>query len=97
MSITAPAHGTADETSSAMRSAALSTIALTATLLAGCGSGAPSAGPSSKATGSFPVTVTTCEFAVEVKSAPQRIVTMNQGATEVALALGMGKRMAGTG
>lgn len=78
-----------------MRIAASPLLILSAALLAGCGS-APSSAPPA-ATGPFPTTVTTCGFASEVRSAPQRIVTMNQGATEVALALGMRSRMAGTG
>ncbi|MDP0398848.1 ABC transporter substrate-binding protein [Tsukamurella strandjordii] len=79
-----------------MRSALPALIASSA-VLAGCGAGAPSADPSTQASGHFPVTVTTCDVPSEVKAAPQRIVTMNQGATEVALALGVANRMAGTG
>ncbi len=76
----------------------LSSLALpvaVAALLAGCGT-APSEPAAASTSGRFPVTVTTCGFASEVKAAPQRIVTLNQGATEVALALGVAGRMAGT-
>ncbi|KXP13874.1 ABC transporter substrate-binding protein [Tsukamurella pseudospumae] len=79
-----------------MRSAALLAPVLAATLLAGCGTSDQAAAPSSRANGKFPVTVTTCDFASEVKAEPRRIVTMNQGATEVALALGVADRMVGT-
>ncbi|KXO90497.1 ABC transporter substrate-binding protein [Tsukamurella pseudospumae] len=65
-----------------------------ATLLAGCG--APSDSAPARPSERFPITVTTCDFASEVKAEPRRIVTMNQGATEVALALGVASRMVGT-
>lgn len=80
-----------------MRSAALlAPVVAAATLLAGCGTAEQAAAPSSRANGKFPVTVSTCDFASEVKAEPRRIVTMNQGATEVALALGVADRMVGT-
>jgi len=69
-------------------------IAATA-LVAGCGT-APSNPAAASASARFPVRVTTCDFASEVKAEPRRIVTMNQGATEVALALGVADRMVGT-
>ncbi|NKY18926.1 ABC transporter substrate-binding protein [Tsukamurella spumae] len=81
-----------------MRPSALaSTLVLpvAAGLLAACGT-TPSAPSAASPSARFPVTVTTCDFASEVRSEPQRIVTMNQGATEVALALGVADRMVGT-
>lgn len=97
VSIAAPAHGVADETSPTMRPSALAPpLALTvaaATLLTGCGAPpTPAASPSAR----FPVAVTTCGFTTDVRAEPRRIVTMNQGATEVALALGVADRMVGT-
>ncbi|TWS21429.1 ABC transporter substrate-binding protein [Tsukamurella asaccharolytica] len=68
--------------------------AVAALLLSGCGTApaTPAAAPSER----FPVNVTTCDFTSEVRAEPRRIVTMNQGATEVALALGVADRMVGT-
>lgn len=69
-------------------------LSVAATLLTGCGTApaTPAARPSER----FPVSVTTCDFTTEVTSEPRRIVTMNQGATEVAIALGVADRMVGT-
>ncbi|MBS4102305.1 ABC transporter substrate-binding protein [Tsukamurella paurometabola] len=66
----------------------------TAALLTGCGNtpATPPARPSER----FPVSVTTCDVTSEVRAEPRRIVTLNQGATEVALALGVADRMVGT-
>lgn len=44
----------------------------------------------------FPVTVTSCGFSSELTKAPAHAVTLNQGATEVALALGVESQLAGT-
>lgn len=48
------------------------------------------------AAAAFPVTVTSCGFSSTLDRAPQHAVTLNQGATEVALALGVESQMAGT-
>lgn len=73
--------------------------------LTGCGS-QPSADPSipSASTGArasapvsaYPVTVSDCGREVTVEAAPTRAITMNQGATEVLLALGLQDSMVGT-
>ncbi|MBD3916934.1 ABC transporter substrate-binding protein [Nocardioides hwasunensis] len=44
----------------------------------------------------FPVEVTSCGRTTTVEARPERAVTLNQGATEVALALGVEDQMAGT-
>lgn len=44
----------------------------------------------------FPVTIENCGRTVTVPESPVRAVTLNQGATEVALALGLEDRLAGT-
>ncbi|CAM3275164.1 ABC transporter substrate-binding protein [Tsukamurella hominis] len=69
-------------------------LSVAAAFLTGCGTApsTPAASPSER----FPVSVTTCDFTTEVAAEPRRIVTMNQGATEVALALGVADRMVGT-
>lgn len=75
-------------------SALVPPLAVAAAFLSGCGTAPsiPAASPSAR----FPVSVTTCDFTTEVTAEPRRIVTMNQGATEVALALGAADRMVGT-
>lgn len=75
---------------------ALSLAAGAVLLLAGC-AGAPmkesgAAGSSDR----FPVELVNCDLQVVVESTPERVVTLNQGATEVVLALGLGDRLAGT-
>ena len=45
---------------------------------------------------SFPLNVTNCGFDQTFKTAPMRAVTMNQGATEIMLALGLEGSMVGT-
>lgn len=69
------------------------------TLLTGCGSNgaAPTSEVSSPPpSAAFPVTVVNCGTAVTVTKAPTRAVTMNQGATETLLALGLQDSMVGT-
>ncbi len=71
-----------------------------ATVLAGC-AGAPEAETSSSGSGSvsaaaFPLTLDSCGFSTQIKAKPERAVTLNQGATEIALALGVEKQLAGT-
>jgi len=77
-----------------MRTAGAAALALAT--LAGCGIGAPRAGGSRAAGSGYPVTVTSCGVSTTVKTRPERAVTLNQGATQVALALGLGDRLAGT-
>ncbi|MBD0676681.1 ABC transporter substrate-binding protein [Streptomyces sp. CBMA156] len=58
---------------------------------------APAPDASGGATGSTgPVSVDNCGTTVTVGTPPARLVTLNEGATEVALALGLQTRMAGT-
>lgn len=78
--------------------------ALTAALVLSSCAGAPEAdnasdpGPaeSSETESLFPVEVTSCGHTVTVEARPERAVTLNQGATEVALALGVEDQLAGT-
>lgn len=68
----------------------------TAVLLAGC-AGAPRVETTgASAEDGFPVEVSACGHTSTVESVPERAVTLNQGATEVMLALGLEDRMAGT-
>ncbi|GIG36698.1 ABC transporter substrate-binding protein [Cellulomonas pakistanensis] len=64
-----------------------------AVALAGCSTAAPAAeapGPADA------VTLTSCGLDLTVSAPPERAVTLEQGATELLLALGLGDRMAGT-
>jgi iron complex transport system substrate-binding protein len=63
--------------------------------LAACGS-APSATTSTAPQTGYPVTITSCGTDTALAAQPQQLVTLNEGATLVALALGLEKQMAGT-
>lgn len=64
-------------------------------LLAAC-TGAPEAEDQGPAAAGFPVEARSCGFTSTITAPPERAVTMNQGATEVMLALDLSDRMAGT-
>ncbi|MFF2354196.1 ABC transporter substrate-binding protein [Kitasatospora sp. NPDC058115] len=65
-------------------------------MLGAC-AGAPAPVASTATGGSAePVSLVNCGTTVTVGAPPERLVTLNQGATEVALALGLESRMAGT-
>lgn len=66
-----------------------------ATLVTAC-AGAPAEEAEPEAGDGFPVEVTSCGFTSTVAAKPQQAVTMNQGATEIALALGVEDQLAGT-
>ena len=71
-------------------------LAVAAFCLSACG-GAPESEQSAPAgSADYPVRATSCGFTSTVPAAPERAVTMNQGATEVVLALGLEDRLAGT-
>ena len=67
-----------------------------ALLLAGC-AGAPTSGDGGDGSDAgFPIELTSCGTTSEVADRPENAITMNQGATEVALALGVEDQLAGT-
>lgn len=80
----------------------LAGVALTATLLAACGSSSsdqtsdgPVAGTEGKT--SYPLTIKdNCGVDVTIDKAPERAVSVNQGSTEILLSLGLQDRMVGT-
>ncbi|MBD3778459.1 MAG: ABC transporter substrate-binding protein [Micrococcales bacterium] len=79
-----------------MRTILIPVTAAVVAVLAGCASApaaAPAAGSGSTAA---PVTLTSCGLDVTVPAPPERAVTLEQGATELLLALGLEDRMAGT-
>ncbi|MEW1644000.1 ABC transporter substrate-binding protein [Streptomyces sp. NPDC091219] len=53
-------------------------------------------GETEKPAAGFPLTLTDCGHKVTLKSAPQHVVSLNQGTTEILLSLGLADRMAGT-
>ncbi|MFJ9809805.1 ABC transporter substrate-binding protein [Streptomyces sp. NPDC101158] len=63
-------------------------------LLAACS--APAGKPSARPAPGFPYTVTNCGVTTTYQAPPHRAVTMNQHVTEVMLALGLEKSLAGT-
>ncbi|MFF5971722.1 ABC transporter substrate-binding protein [Streptomyces sp. NPDC012769] len=63
-------------------------------LLAACSTPAPA--PAAKAAPGFPYTVTNCGTTTTYQAPPKRAVTMNQHVTEIMLALGLEKSLAGT-
>ncbi|MFF6777814.1 ABC transporter substrate-binding protein [Streptomyces sp. NPDC012637] len=67
-------------------------------LLAACSAPASGTGttPTGKAAPGFPYTVTNCGVTTTYQAPPKRAVTMNQHVTEVMLALGLEKSLAGT-
>ena len=72
--------------------------ALTTALILSACTGAPVApdADTPDGGGTFPVTVTNCDREVTVEAAPERVITLNQGATEVVLALGLEDQLVGT-
>ncbi|MBZ9599921.1 MULTISPECIES: ABC transporter substrate-binding protein [Streptomyces] len=60
------------------------------------GTGQDTAAPDAAPAPGFPYTVTNCGVSSTYQAPPRRAVTMNQHATEVMLALGLGDRVVGT-
>jgi iron complex transport system substrate-binding protein len=77
-----------------MRTILIPVTALVA-VLAGCAT-TPSAASGADTPASGAVTLTSCGLDLTVPSFPERAVTLEQGATELLLALGLGDRMTGT-
>ena len=71
------------------------TAAVSLTLLAACGSGATDSSPSQTGGAGFPASVERCDRPTTVEQAPERIVSLNQGSTEMLLSLGVADRMVG--
>lgn len=79
--------------------APLATALVAALTLTGC-AGSPAADtPSADGTGSaaqYPLSITNCGVERTITTQPTSVVTLNQGATEVVLALGLQDQLAGT-
>jgi len=83
-------------TTTLLRAAAAITLGFT---LAGCAAApekATETTPETTAASHFPVTISSCGHDATITAAPTHAVTLNQGATEVMLALGLQDAMAGT-
>lgn len=65
-------------------------------VLAGCAGAPEPEQPEAQAGDAYPVEASGCGYTATVTAAPEQAVTMNQGATEVMLALGLEDSMAGT-
>lgn len=83
----------ADETATATTEEANSTAEATGTAAA---TEAATETAAEAGTATRPVSLLNCRFEVTVEAPPRRAVTMNQGATEIMLALGLEDRMIGT-
>ncbi|MBB2900925.1 iron complex transport system substrate-binding protein [Kineococcus radiotolerans] len=69
--------------------------------LAGCGASEPveaAASPAAAGDGAtrYPLTIDNCGQRLTVDAAPQRVVSLDQGSTEILLSLGLGDRLVGT-
>lgn len=71
-------------------------LASAALLLSGCAGAPDSDGSASPRDAGYPVKAVSCGNTASIEAKPQRAITMNQGATEVMLALGLQKQLAGT-
>lgn len=71
-------------------------LAVAALCLAACGSAPESDRSAAAESPDYPVKATSCGHTSTISATPERAVTMNQGATEVMLALGLEGQLAGT-
>jgi iron complex transport system substrate-binding protein len=78
-----------------MRMILIPITAAAAAVLAGCAAASP-AGTDATGPAGDAVTLTSCGLDLSVAAPPERAVTLEQGATELLLALGLEDRMAGT-
>lgn len=72
------------------------TVAAVSVVLTGCAATTTPAGTSATGATDGAVTLTSCGLDLTVAAPPERAVTLEQGATELLLALGLEDRMAGT-
>lgn len=79
----------------AIRPLTISTALVAGLALAACGADRGADDDRPRAAG-YPVSVKSCDRTVTVRDRPTRIVSLNQGTTEILLSLGLADRMAGT-
>lgn len=66
-------------------------------MLAGCaGDQDPTTRQAAAETAGFPLTLTNCGREITLDAPPERVVSLNQGSTEILLSLGLADRMVGT-
>jgi iron complex transport system substrate-binding protein len=78
---------------------AAATAALLLAALAGCGASEPvpeTAAVAGEGATAYPLTVDNCGKELTIDAAPQRVVSLDQGSTEILLSLGLEDRIAGT-
>lgn len=74
-----------------------STVLVLCSALAGCAADQPSGAQQAAAdTTGFPLTLTNCGREITLEAPPERVVSLNQGSTEILLSLGLADLMAGT-
>ncbi|MEV7397512.1 ABC transporter substrate-binding protein [Aeromicrobium sp. NPDC092404] len=71
-------------------------VSLAALVLAACGGPPESDAAAAPGSADYPVEATSCGFTSTIEQKPSRVVTMNQGATELVLALGAEDQLVGT-
>lgn len=75
---------------------ALVALALSSVALTACASAPEDESQTSAASDHYPVTIENCGVEITYDAAPQRAISMFQGATEVMLSLGLGDHLIGT-
>jgi iron complex transport system substrate-binding protein len=80
------------------RSALVSSALLLVPVLAltACGPGQETDGPEAASVAGYPRTIDNCGHEVTLDSPPERVVSLNQGTTEILLSLGLEDRIVGT-
>lgn len=80
-----------------IRTFTASTVLVLTVALAGCAADQPSGERQAAADAAgFPLTLTNCGREITLEAPPERVVSLNQGSTEILLSLGLADRMAGT-
>ena len=80
-----------------IRTFTASTVLVLCSALAGCAADQSSGAQQAAAdTAGFPLTLTNCGREITLEAPPERVVSLNQGSTEILLSLGLADRMAGT-
>ncbi|MFD7078298.1 ABC transporter substrate-binding protein [Nocardioides sp. NPDC059952] len=80
-----------------IRTLTASTVLVLGSTLAGCAADQPSGTQQAAAgTAGFPITLTNCGREMTLDAPPERVVSLNQGSTEILLSLGLADRVVGS-
>ncbi|MFE7226193.1 ABC transporter substrate-binding protein [Nocardioides sp. NPDC057577] len=80
-----------------IRTLTASTVLVLGSTLAGCAADQPSGTQQAAAgTAGFPITLTNCGREITLEAPPERVVSLNQGSTEILLSLGLADRVVGS-